>query len=540
VSLRTRILLAFAAIVVIPIALLAFGVRQVMTRRLSDEYQLRVNTVVQVIRDDLEREGAGISARLASLETALVNDSKFRLAVVGVEFEQKYLKDYARTAMGLTGLSVLRIEDSDGRILSAGPERDSLALARRESFAIGDQTFTLTGGIVVDEAFLDRLARDREIGVSLRYPGGELSTDTVRLKPDATDDAAVGEELQVPLIRTREGAPHEVVQAHLRVVQPLTPLRSLVRSADSWFLATAAGTGITALLLAVWVSSRISRPLADLAEKTAVLDLDRLDVRFDEGTGEVGRLSGLLGELTDRLRSSRARLRVAEHRVATGILARQVNHDIKNGLIPLRNVFRHLSQVQQDDPHALPAVYAERRQTVDSSLAYLEALATNYARMYTPVKPRPCDLNALAAEVASNARSHDRNDVVTQLDPNLARVAGDPIAFVRILENLVNNALDSLESKAGQVTISTESIQRDGEPGVRLTVADTGCGMTAEETGRIFNDFYTTKKDGTGLGLSIVRRLVMDLQGTIGVESTPGTGTRVTIEIPTGRSLTAT
>jgi len=56
--------------------------------------------------------------------------------------------------------------------------------------------------------------------------------------------------------------------------------------------------------------------------------------------------------------------------------------------------------------------------------------------------------------------------------------------------------------------------------------------MSADETGKIFNDFYTTKEGGTGLGLSIVRRLVMDLRGTIGVESTPGQGTRIIVEIP--------
>ena len=72
-------------------------------------------------------------------------------------------------------------------------------------------------------------------------------------------------------------------------------------------------------------------------------------------------------------------------------------------------------------------------------------------------------------------------------------------------------------------------------PAVRVTVADTGRGMTADETGRIFNDFYTTKEGGTGLGLSIVRRLVMDLNGTVGVESAPGTGTRITIDIPASR-----
>jgi signal transduction histidine kinase len=57
--------------------------------------------------------------------------------------------------------------------------------------------------------------------------------------------------------------------------------------------------------------------------------------------------------------------------------------------------------------------------------------------------------------------------------------------------------------------------------------------MSAEETGKIFNDFYTTKEGGTGLGLSIVRRLVMDLQGSVGVESAPGKGTAITIDIPT-------
>ena len=78
-------------------------------------------------------------------------------------------------------------------------------------------------------------------------------------------------------------------------------------------------------------------------------------------------------------------------------------------------------------------------------------------------------------------------------------------------------------------------VNRNGEaPSVRIIVADTGRGMSKEETGRIFNDFYTTKERGTGLGLSIVRRLVMDLQGAIAVESEPGKGTRMIINIPAG------
>lgn len=117
----------------------------------------------------------------------------------------------------------------------------------------------------------------------------------------------------------------------------------------------------------------------------------------------------------------------------------------------------------------------------------------------------------------------------------LPRIVGDPLAIRRILENLIANAVDSLPSKAGRVTVSTLVIGRDGEPpSVRLTVADTGRGMTADEAGRIFNDFYTTKEGGTGLGLSIVRRLVMDLNGTIAVASAPGKGTRFIVDIPGG------
>ena len=535
-------LLAFAAVVLIPIALLALGIRQDITRRLSNEYQVRVDSVVEVINEDLGRESAGIGDRLGSLKNALLNDQRFRLAVLGVETERSYLANYAANAMRLTGVSVLHIQDAEGRIISSGSDRDLLALGTRESFMVADQTFTLIGGIAVDQAFLERLARDPAIVVSLQYPGGEMSS--VRLpstslgpeKPDTTsdDDAAVGE-LKVPLIRSRAGQSVEDVQARLHVRQSKAPLRALLRSADSWFLATAAATGITALVLALWVSSRISRPLADLAEKTAVLDLDRLDVRFDEGADEVGRLSRLLGELTSRLRSSTARVREAERRATVGDLARQVNHDIKNGLIPLRNVMRHLSEVQRDDPAALPAVYAERRQTVDSSITYLETLATSYARLSPPTNRRPCDLNTLIADVASAAQARERIEVETDLAGNLPTVIGDPIAFRRILENLVANAVDSLESKPGRITISTASMQRDGEPAVRMTVADSGRGMTTEEAGKIFNDFYTTKEGGTGLGLSIVRRLVMDVQGTIGVESAPGRGTRIIIEIPAGK-----
>jgi signal transduction histidine kinase len=560
-SLRTRLLLAFAAIVLIPIALLAFGLRQEMTRRLSQEYQLRVDSVVEVIQDDLDRESAGIAERLASIERALLDDNRFRLAAVaGVESERDYLLDYAGTAMRLTGLSMLQLHDGSGQIISSGHFRNEhgrvdaelpaalldvsgpvvlaavravdgefLALVRSESFVMAGRTFTMVGGVKVDDAFVGRLARDRTIGISLSYPGGTLSSDSV---PSSSTDVAIGE-LDIPLIRSNADEPIEVAKARLRVAQPLTALRTLLRGTDTWLLMTAAGSGVVALVLAVWVSSRISRPLTALAEKTAVLDLDRLDVEFDAGNDEVGVLSRLLGDLAARLRTSTARVREAERRATVGDLARQINHDIKNGLIPLRNVMRHLGQVSGDDPAALPLVFAERRQTIDSSLAYLETLATSYQRLSRPLERRECDLNGLIADVVRAAQGQSHVELDAELASDLPRVIGDRVAFRRILENLMANAVDSLQAKPGRITVATAVVERPGEsPVVRITVADTGRGMSSDEASQIFNDFYTTKEGGTGLGLSIVRRLVMDLHGTIRVDSAAEKGTRISVDIP--------
>jgi len=565
-SLRTRILLAFVALTLVPIGLLAYGLRQEMTRRLTDQYQERVDAVVDVIREDLRDEGAAIDRRLASLERALALNNRFRSAAVGgVEADRAYLLDYAEEARG--ELSTLQILDEDDRILSSGHFRNEygrvesglpealagmpgaialvtmpaadgslLALVRARAVQIGDRTFTLIGGMRVDEAFLARLARDPGIGVTLGYPGGALSSlDEEPAASETLDsaDAAV-RPLDLPLVQTGTGGPPELAHATLTVTQSLAPLLEMQRSVDTWFIATAAGTSLAALLLAVWVSSRITRPLASLAEKAAVLDLDRLDVSFDAGNDEVGTLARLLDDLAGRLRTSTARVREAERRATVGDLSRQITHDIRNGLIPLRNVMRHLTQVEQENPAALPTVFAERRQTVDSAVTYLETLATSYGKLSPRANRRDCDLNALVSEVARAAQGQGDARIVTRL-AGVPRVVGDPVAFRRILENLTANAVDSLQGGPGQVTISTEAARRDdGPPMVRVTVADTGRGMSREEAARIFDDFYTTKEGGSGLGLSIVRRLVMDLQGSIGVESDAGKGTRVTVDLPAG------
>jgi signal transduction histidine kinase len=313
----------------------------------------------------------------------------------------------------------------------------------------------------------------------------------------------------------------------------MSGLQILRESIDRWFLIVISIAALVTIMIVGYLSARVSRPLRRLAKKTSQLDLEALDVEFEtDREDEIGTLSKMLSAMTGRLRAGTLRIRDAERRATLGEMARQVNHDIKNGLTPIRNVIRHLTELSVDEPAKLPEVFEERKGTLDSSIDYLDDLASNYARLYPRLDRKRCDLSEVAGKIVKDLQGSSPAGLVGRLTPD-AVVEADPVALRRIIENLVRNAIDSIGADQGTVTVTTEWIT-DGErrSWVRLTVADNGIGMSREQKARIFDDFYTTKKSGTGLGLSIVRRLVMDLDGRIEVESAEGEGTSMIVYLP--------
>jgi signal transduction histidine kinase len=180
--------------------------------------------------------------------------------------------------------------------------------------------------------------------------------------------------------------------------------------------------------------------------------------------------------------------------------------------------------VARDKPGELPQVFNERQGTVESSINYLETLAANYAKLSPQSDRKATDVNAVVRDSVAGA-----SGVRTRLADGLPPVSADALVLRRIIENLVSNAVDSLDGKSGTVTVQTEK----GRGSVRISVSDTGRGMSKAELDRAFDDFYTTKSGGTGLGLSIVRRLVLDSSGSLKVETEPGEGSTFVVEIPT-------
>ena len=548
-SFRWRLFLISTFAVLVPLAVLALGVRREMDRRLGDESRRRGAAAVSRLGEELGRERERVVARLDALSRDLANDNRFRLGLLGQSGSRVYVLDWAGDAMRLSGLSLLQVQDSAGRIVSSGHFRNEydevrrevprflaavgtspalvrvrtaeaplLALAAAESVSVAGRPLTLVGGIAAEERFLRGLDPDPDL--------------TVALAADRTGppDGAVVGELALPFLDALTGAPDS---ARLVVTQSGATLAALRRGLNTWVLVALGVTTLLAVLLSAWLSRVVSRPLTDLADKTASIDLDRLDQDFaTERTDEIGALSRLLGEMTERLRRAVAGLREAERRVAMADLARQVNHDIKNGLVPIRNVLRHLDQVAREEPAALSRVFEERKATLESSVAYLDTLARNYARLAPAAAPGRCDVNAVVAEVLQAPRSGP--PIRAELAQELPPVGVDRLMLRRVIENLIGNAADAAAEREGAtVTVSTERAGRDGQGSVvRVHVTDTGSGMTRAELDRAFDDFYTTKTGGTGLGLSIVRRLVLDLGGSLRIDTEPGAGTRATVEIP--------
>jgi len=489
---RTRLLVAFGVVVLVPLLVFGLGIRREMSRRVTAEYEQRVAALAGVIRADIARETDRIAARLAALKGAIAADNRFRAAIVRGE-DRAYALDYAGDAMRLAGLDFLQIQDDEGRVLSSGHFRNEydrlgpairgtalvraataegtfLTLVTSDSLRVAGRSFKLIGGIAVDSFFLARLARDPELRVAVVLP-----SDTTM--PDSS--ARIVEEVTIPYVDAADG-PGRNERARIVVMHSADLLAALRRNVNTWFAAAVLIAALVALLLAGWLSTRISEPV------------------------EAG-------------------IRDMERRIAIGDLARQVNHDVKNGLAPLRNVFRHLTQVAREQPAELPQVFAERQGTVESSINYLETLAANYAKLSPQSERKATDVNTVVRETIGASGS-----VRTKLAEGLLAVSADALVLRRVIENLLSNAVDSLEGKNGTVTVTTER----GNGTVRIAVSDTGRGMSKSEMDRAFDDFYTTKPGGTGLGLSIVRRLVLDSNGSLKVETEPGKGSKFIVEIP--------
>ena len=213
-----------------------------------------------------------------------------------------------------------------------------------------------------------------------------------------------------------------------------------------------------------------------------------------------------------------------------GTLTSSIAHEFNNLLTPIMGYsLMALEQLPQEEglyDDILEIYNASRK--AKNIISRLSDLSRKNTSMTFRVAS-PDDLIRRTLDVARPARP---SRVEVKLDLNCwdQRILANEIQLSQLLLNLILNAFQAMEASGGVLTLSTSY----DEGGIRICVADTGCGIPQEVLPHIFEPFFTTKESGrgTGLGLAIAAQVVEDHQGLIRVESVQGQGTVFTVELP--------
>jgi two-component system nitrogen regulation sensor histidine kinase NtrY len=315
--------------------------------------------------------------------------------------------------------------------------------------------------------------------------------------------------------------------------RPYVELRNRIRSAA---LLTGSVGIILAILFSGWASSRVTRPVAQLADAAREVAAGNWNTRVPvDSSDELGALAESFNRMTSELLEQRERLVQTERVAAWRELARRLAHELKNPLFPLQLTVENLVRSRQQSPEQFDEVFRESSSTLLAEISNLKTIISRFSEFSRMPQPQfqPVQLNEIVQNVArllqAQLQSADLTPTDCRLDlaKDLDQIAADPELLHRALSNLALNAMDAMP-QGGILTLRT----RPGGDRVVAEVSDTGAGLTDEECERLFTPYYTSKAHGTGLGLAIVQSIISDHGGKISVRSQPGHGTTFMIELP--------
>jgi len=244
-----------------------------------------------------------------------------------------------------------------------------------------------------------------------------------------------------------------------------------------------------------------------------------------KSTGEINSLIAGFNEMVEKLKRSQMELAEFERETAWKEMARQVAHEIKNPLTPMKLSIQQLVASYKDKSPKFDAIFEKVTTTIISQIETLSKIASEFsgfARM-PKMKIEAIDLNRICREAVNLFDSDLKIKVSDPGSP--VKVMADSDHMKRSFINLIRNSIQAGASKM-EIRISSQSDK------VEIRFADNGKGIEKENLERIFDENFTTKEKGMGLGLSMAKKYFELLNGSISVESTSEKGTSVLIVIP--------
>jgi signal transduction histidine kinase len=323
--------------------------------------------------------------------------------------------------------------------------------------------------------------------------------------------------------------------AYLNV--PYFAMQNLLAGEVSNLVVTLINFTLLFLLLMMWVavflSRRITSPLNMLQQAMASVEYGKKNehIRYS-GHDEVGELVRQYNRMTDELEDSASKLARTEREMAWREMARQIAHEIKNPLTPMKLNVQQLYKWWND---RVPDFDEKLRGFTDHQIEYIDnlsniATAFSYFARLPAAQPAEVDLIA-QLKTTLGMFSNASNATVTLKTGSLKKavVMADREHLNGIFSNLLKNALQAIPSDNNGLIDIVISVTGDK---VQVRFADNGTGIPEELRSKMFTPNFTTKSSGMGLGLSIVKRYVETAGGTVWFETENEKGTAFIVELP--------
>jgi nitrogen fixation/metabolism regulation signal transduction histidine kinase len=289
------------------------------------------------------------------------------------------------------------------------------------------------------------------------------------------------------------------------------------------------------LIIALSFTRKVAYPIEELTEATKSVAEGDLSIRILPRRGdELALLIQSFNAMVKDLEKSRAALLNAEKINIWQDMAQRLAHEIKNPLTPIRLSAERVLRRWQNEPEKIDEILENSMLAIIQETESLSTLLSDFRTLSKPTMESTDSHTALYDLVEEIVRSYKSSHPEIRFDIDyLGKISLkiDKSRLHQILANLIINSIDAMDG-AGLIEIRSDLAKKEGEIFCRMSIRDTGKGISKQDAPFVFSPYFTTKKTGTGLGLPIIERIIHDHRGTIWFNSDEGSGTTFYMDLP--------
>lgn len=288
---------------------------------------------------------------------------------------------------------------------------------------------------------------------------------------------------------------------------------------------------LIAIVLSYFLSSYITKSLKIVSDKIRATNFshENQKIELQEGSKEINVLIDSYNNMVDQLEESKSMLAQSEREQAWREMAKQVAHEIKNPLTPMRLTVQSFQRRFDENDPSIKQKLDDFSNTLIQQIDTMSSVATAFSNFASMPAQQNETLNVieivqLALEIFNEKYVHFKSN-----EEKIIAVF-DRTQLIRVITNLVKNAIQSIPSEQENKSVEVSVLSENNF--VKIEVKDNGHGVSEENKKRIFEPKFTTKSSGMGLGLAIIKNIIENYNGTITFESEAGRGTTFIVSFP--------